>query len=503
MSTERSSSAVRNLRSLFENKAPEQSPDTRGRSPSHHLTESSPSRPASKVRASFVSVVPPTAAMASSAEEAGVGSGMAELKRESSAGLRRGSFSENDGELEGLLQLKKTVSEEAERRQRDPKVAESIPEHVAFSAATTPNVKASMNGEEEQHIEESPLADKVDKEPAHPDKPVTAAEEEPGTMKPADMSSEAVVSGGKALPPVAEDMRKGNEPKVQKSDEAPTTKALDSAVEETKKPATSKPTPVSIKAPAKAASSSVKSPAKATTPPKPAETSTKPTQLAKKASRSSLTAPTAASVARAAGQDKPSSKPAQPPMPKRDATKPIDLPSRLTAPTAASRARHEPASTTTSAPSNKQSTTSRPKPSTSSTRPTPRTSFARPESRSSHTSKKPPTSAPTEGSFLERMMRPTAASANKTHEKPEVKSPPRGGSKTAAVKAKVNGIGGKKHDSASEPGKESTHGEADGHSAMNGNGNCDAVGNETPIPASGERNGALRATPAFGEDTIR
>ncbi|KAK4555077.1 hypothetical protein LTR86_007843 [Recurvomyces mirabilis] len=505
MSTERSSSAVRNLRSLFENKGPEQSPDTRGRSPSHHLTESSPSRPASKVRASFVSVVPPTAAvMASGAEEAGVGSGMAELKRESSAGLRRGSFSENDGESENLLQLKKTVSQEAERRQRDPKVAESIPEHVAFSAATTPNVKANMNGngEEEQHIEESPLAHKVDKEPAHPDKPVTATEEEPGTMKPADMSSEAVVSGGEALPPVAEDLRKEKELNVQKVEKAPTTKASDSAVEETKKPVTSKPAPVSIKAPAKATSSSAKSPAKATTPPKPASTSTKPTQLAKKASRSSLTAPTAASVARAAGQDKPSSKPAQPPMPKRDATKPIDLSSRLTAPTAASRARHGPASTTTSAPSNKQSTSSKPKPSTSSARPTPRTSLARPESRSSHTSKKPTTSsAPAEGSFLERMMRPTAASANKTHDKPEVKSPPRGGSKTAAVKAKVNGLAGKKHDSASEP----AHNETGGDSAMNGNGNCDAVGNETPIPVSGESNGngALEATPAFGEDTIR
>jgi len=456
-----------------------------------------------------VSVVPPTA-MASSTEEAGVGSGMAELKRTSSAGLRRGSFSENDGESENLLQLKKTVSEEAERRQRDNKVSEPIPEHAAVSAAATPNLKASLNGngDEEQHIEESPLAHKQDQPPVNPDTPITAAEEEPGEMKPADMSSEAAVSGGRALPPVAEDLRKEEEPKAQKketADEVPAAKEMEAVVEETKKPATSKPTPVSTKAPAKPASSSVKSPAKATPSPKSASTSTKPTQLAKKASRSSLTAPTAASVARAAGQDKPNSKPAQPPMPKRDATKPIDLPSRLTAPTAASRARHEPASTTNSAPSNRQSTTSRPKPATSSTRPTPRTSLARPESRSSHTSKKPTTSAPAEGSFLERMMRPTAASASKTHEKTEVKSPPRGGSKTAAVKAKVNGLVGKKHESTSEPVKgevESTHnGEATGHSAMNGNG--DVAGNETPIPASGETNGALEATPAFGEDTIR
>ncbi|KAK5113650.1 hypothetical protein LTR62_003277 [Meristemomyces frigidus] len=502
MSTDRSSSAVRNLRSLFENKTPDNSSlDTRGRSPSH-LTEPSPSRGTSKVRASFVSVE--RERMATAGAEEGVGSGMADMKRSSSAGLRRGSFSENDGESEGLLQLKKTVSEEAERRLKDSKVSEAIPEDAAVSAHATPDVEASTNGDE-QHVEDSPLAPKreQDQPPANPDKPNTSAEEEPGQMKPADMTSEAAVSGGEALPPAVEDLRPESLSAEQQGEEAKATEDDVPAAKEVESAA--KPSPGSAKEAGKHTSSATKAPAKPAPAPKSTSSSTKPSQLAKKASRSSLSAPTAASVARAAGQDRTAStsstKSAHPPMPKRDATKPIDLPSRLTAPTAASRARHELISTSSSAQSTsnlKASTATRPK--TATAKPTPRTSLARPESRSSHTSKKPTTSAPADGSFLERMMRPTAASSSKVHDKTEVKSPPRG-SKTAALKSKLNEHAAKKQEPSNVNANANTRSahQQNGEHAPNG----DAGGNETPVGTNGETNSALEATPAFGQDTIR
>ena len=150
MSSEhRSSSAVRNLRSLFENKDPT-SPDTRGRSPNGIGSDKeNAERRASKVRASFVSVKP----------MAGVGQNGAELKRESSAGLRRGSFSEADG----MAELKKTVSEEHVRRERDSKVKEAVPEAAVESATGTP-VKLPVDGP--GSADNSPLAGKMDKKPA-------------------------------------------------------------------------------------------------------------------------------------------------------------------------------------------------------------------------------------------------------------------------------------------------------------------------------------------------
>lgn len=100
-------------------------------------------------------------------------------------------------------------------------------------------------------------------------------------------------------------------------------------------------------------------------------------------------------------------------------TRPVGLPSRLTAPTAASAAKHGEEQKLTRKPS----TTTRPPSKISAPKVTApgrpsRVSIARPESRTSTTS------APAaKGGFLERMMRPTTASASKTHEKPT--SPPR------------------------------------------------------------------------------
>ena len=136
-------------------------------------------------------------------------------------------------------------------------------------------------------------------------------------------------------------------------------------------------------------------------------------------------------------------------------TRPVRLPASATAPTAASAAKHD--SGPQVAPSRSPSRTSN-----SSTFKKPRTASSSNPSRPAHVrSSLPPGSKPTEksktktrtsmtstkapeGSFLERMMKPTQSSAQKTHEKVETKSPPR----KAAVRPKR-----KSEESATSNGK--------------------------------------------------
>lgn len=76
----------------------------------------------------------------------------------------------------------------------------------------------------------------------------------------------------------------------------------------------------------------------------------------------------------------------------------------------------------TAAPAIAKPTTTTIKPKTAAPRQTPRQSLARPESRSSQTQTSRRPAGPVDSSFLERMMRPTAASSSKTH-KVEAKAP--------------------------------------------------------------------------------
>lgn len=330
MSTERASSAVRNLRSLFENKASENSPDIRGRSPgllSRREDNKSPSSlppRTSRIRASFVAVEPRFNMAASEetpSKPAEVTENTAsELRRESSKGVRRASFSDNkDGVAAGAL--RETISTEQARRDEDSTVGETIPESAIESAAPTPMVE----------VDQQLSTPKTDKPAENPDKPVTGAEEEPAAMKPADPASEEAVSGGKALAAGAEDLRKPEDKKTTQTSPAVTRAAVNG-----------KPSGIKTKEVSKT-TSSIKSPAsQPKTPISPA--SPKPATQVKKTSRASLTAPTAASVARAAAAEKvaASSKQAAPKPKPREVTKPVE--SRLTAPTAASRAKYEPVS---------------------------------------------------------------------------------------------------------------------------------------------------------------
>ncbi|KAK0929601.1 hypothetical protein LTR29_017033 [Friedmanniomyces endolithicus] len=537
MSSERSSSAVRNLRSIFEVKGPDtSSPDTRGRSRSG-LTESNNenSRPTSKVRASFVPVeTTPSASAMASTEEGGLGHVMPGVKRESSAGLRRSSFSENGEDGEALLQLRKTVSQEAERRERDSKVPEAIPEHAATSAAVTPMMQPNTE-QSDDVMQESPLARKSDADPVTPGKPTIAA----GDSKESHAAERTMAAGSGGAAGEGKETE-GKASNGIKAHEVPASAELGSPMKKSKrveqpksKPTTNgKPTPISTRTAQKPPSSAMKSPAsqpktpssakaspppKTATPPKaslsaPAEKK----QPSKKASRSSLTAPTAASVARAAAPDRSvsnSSKQSPPSKAKaRQGTKPVDLPSRLTAPTAASRARHDaaPAPSNGSAVNGKPSTTTRPKPQPASTRPTPRSSMQRPDSRAAHPSKKP-AAAPADGSFLERMMRPTAASSSKTHDKVEAKSPPRTKPAATVAKPKMNGharkAGVEKAGKGSTEDAHPAHGSGAQGGEDGGAAGKDSMGGiETPVSqvnGKGSSEGALE-TPAFGGgETIR
>ncbi|EMC94646.1 hypothetical protein BAUCODRAFT_554759 [Baudoinia panamericana UAMH 10762] len=546
---DRSSSAVRSLRSIFETKSAEGSPDTRGRSITVFSDQQS-SRPTSSIRASFVPVEAP-AKMAD--EEGGEKKGLPEAKRESSAGLRRGSFSEsNDGG--SLLALKKTVSKEAERREKDSNVAEAIPEIAAESAAVTPLMPPQSKDKADETIEDSPLAQKVDRQPANPDKPTTAAEEEPVEMKPGIPTDEDAVSGGQALPPVAENLKPDamdediveTQPSAEGTshEETPAAKTTGNVTRTPKKEqkavtkggSIGKPKSVSTKAPSKAAPNSPRSPISHPKTPisAKAHTTTDRTvssseQPAKKSSRSSLTNPTAASVARAAASSDRSVSTSSKPSPQskssrpREGTKPVELPSRLTAPTASSRARHEAATVPLTTNGNRHASASSRNPmsaATRSSRPTPRSSLGapgpRPESRTSGAANKKPHA---DGSFLERMMRPTAASSNRTHEKVEVKSPPRLNRSASIAKPRMNGHVKKPSAAASKLkglGKSETatvpeKGVVEGQGAApitNGVSHKAEqslhADQQTPVAHTNGVDGEMETTSAFaGEDTIR
>ena len=484
MSSEnRSSSAVRNLRSLFENKnsLDSPSPDSRGRSPSGvgGSDKENGHRPRSKVRASFIPV-----------ELAG---GMATVDDKGSTGMRRGSFSEMDGDG-ALSDLKRTVSEQQKLR--------LVPEGAVESTVATP-LKLPGEGQLGHDL------------PAdNPDKPVTG-EQDAVDMKPADPSSEDAVSGGDALPPVPEDLRptKTNTKKI-----------------DTRKPTTNgKPASISTKGPPKASSSAVRSPAQQPKTPTSVKVSSSSTNAAspslkapvKKPSRSSLTAPTAASLARSgAGSDKPPStktSPTSKPKP-REVTKPVNLSSHLTAPTASSRAKHEPDSEPATSTS-RATVTSRPK-ATTTAKSAPRVSTGqRPASHeTSYTSRR--SVNPSESSFLDRMTKPTTASVNHRAEKAEAKSPPRS-SKPAAhtAKPKVNGAKPASKSATSAPAKYSAPvQEANEHHAEPNEHPVEAkpvlatksAAEEDAPKAASTPNGAqaepnLEATPAAlgGEETIR
>jgi hypothetical protein len=609
----RSSSAVRNLRSLFENKAAANDLDdhnSRGRSPNSRLSLSDPaSRPLSKVRASFVDVQYPTRtisnhsspAMSANNDSPPAASNnsppdmsgspvptlpaAAHSKRASAFEVRTESFSTAALSKDAVSALKQEVHEEQERRQSNPDLfAAALGDEAAVESTTnTPAVEpredqamgvidhaaAKLTAAElpppieeeeaETHSAEETADEKISADenepPANPDKPTTGAEEEKGALKPAMPINEDAVSGGQGLPPVAEDLRpqnKGAENAPRKTEQTQQATATPKSVSDVKstqkRPAMSprnshKPEPVSTGSPKKASEGSLKSPSALKSPAKERKSSSSssskatlsPTSAPKsgvvrKASRSSLVAPTAASAARERRES--TVKPSVPAV-KRETTKPANLPSHLTAPTAASRARQEAESSKPATARPSVAARAPPKQQISTNRPAARSSTAtRPESRSTQQSapRKPTTTAAPTESFLERMMRPTAASASKTHDKPaEPKGIPQRtkSSSSKPIASKTNGTAkpAAKSGSTSKPlhptkstEEKPVDAEKKVEEKLETNGKHEetempdipipATENGTSTPQQGTENGqpagaALESTPAFGEDQIR
>ncbi|KAJ4384231.1 hypothetical protein N0V86_001078 [Didymella sp. IMI 355093] len=559
------SSGVRNLRAMFEQNAAS-SPEPRGRSPGSSSAVDDTSRPTSKVRASFVSV---ENTMPHASDFAGVNKG---TPSNSTAANRRESFSVTEDTAGSVAELKKSISEEKEERRKSVAVIEPVPEHAVASresSAGPPPVRNAPEGdivnlgqimkgsefpetsvdtgagapqptevpnkeasapelpavEEESVKEQQATPAPVEETPAeNPDKATTGAQEEV-SLKPADPTDASAVSGGKALPSPAEELKPAEtEPAVQtpkptssstKANGTPATKGkLDPkkpAAISTNKASASRSTPVKSPLPKAAPKTPTTTRSSAAAPaPKPATPTSKPAAAAKptvkpaakepvkaaapksKTSHTSLRQSTATAPATTAAKAKtvttetkkpaatkpkdPTSPPAfKKPKPK-SPTRPVGLPSRLTAPTAASAAKlqGEEAAKVTRKPSTATRPASRPP----TTRP-PRSSVApsaatnkRPESRTSTVGAKP--------GFLERMSRPTAASASKVHEKPT--SPPR----KAPAKTSILQKGKKKVEEVATKAKEAVaaNGHADEPAETEAANGTDAHPEASEVPAT-------------------
>ncbi|RMZ72278.1 elongation factor G mitochondrial [Pyrenophora seminiperda CCB06] len=524
------SNGVRNLRAMFEN-SNSASPEPRGRSPVDAALSDSSDRPRSRVRASFVPVEPPpTSAPRDSSTDLGQTKG---TPSNTVHAHRRESFRVSQDKPDELAELKKAVSEEKEERRQSVAVPEAVPEQAVESressipappireeddAANMPNLGAIMKGsdfpESSARVDvqvPAPVIDQV-KPTETPSVPVESIPAAPTDLT--AVSAETSTPAPEASPTPSAETPKPAASKA-KTNGAPSTKK-----QEIKKPATIS-TAKSAKAPIAAAKSPMPK-AAPKTPPKP-KAATPAAQLrspvarpvsqtktaapkepvkapvtnapalkapattgpVKKTSRTSLRPAVASSAAAPTSSAAVKPKAAAPavenkkpkPAPK-SPTRPVGLPARLTAPTAASAAKHGEEQA-----AKKPTTTTRPPtkigaPKTSRPSVAPSVAPKRPESRASTASSAP------KGGFLERMMRPTAASSSKTHEKPHEKpqekatSPPR--KAPAASKPSTLQKGKKKVEEVASKVKDAvTNGHNDEHKAEDENKSEGEVVNES------------------------
>ena len=196
------------------------------------------------------------------------------------------------------------------------------------------------------------------------------------------------------------------------------------------------------------------------TPPKPALSQETKDDAPKDARKTVVERPSRPSVAPRAptAASKPVPKPGKKPGPTsppsftkprpRSPTRPVRLPGSATAPTAASAARLDAIPPPTAKSRDRvppSSTSLRPKPARTSLPAGSKPAEKAPKSRLSTASSKAP-----EGSFLDRMMRPTQSSSQKTHEKVEAKTPPK---KTSGVRPKRKSDASEKARSENAEGK--------------------------------------------------
>ncbi|OBT43092.1 hypothetical protein VE00_05514 [Pseudogymnoascus sp. WSF 3629] len=427
------SSGVRNLRAMFENKddSTTSPPQHRGRSPAPSIGNNSASpRPLSKVRTSFVAV--------ERNGQTGIQWGLRKETttvppEDSTMSHRRGSFAENEAtDPDVVIERKKSIQAEFKARKNSIDVSETIPEF----ALEMPSAAASKQGT--PTIEpKDPILPAAHTPTGNPDKPSTV-EERNVKLLPADVKSAAAVSGGKALKGasgVGEDLKGVTTGKLKTASSA---KPIDKATGSK----SSKPAPISTTKTSTLSKSS-KSPALPKTPisstsTKSSTRTTKPT-VEKPTTRpptttTTTTKPAAAPTTRTINPA--TKKPSLPsstgfikPRPK-SPTKPAKLPSSLTAPTSSSLskltddARRTSAGATRSpsrvSGSQKSEQLSGSRKAPSSSRPSlgpPPSAAAGLKKQASRQSLPKTVPLPADEGFLARMMRPTTASAGKTHDK--------------------------------------------------------------------------------------
>ncbi|OMP86882.1 hypothetical protein BK809_0000557 [Diplodia seriata] len=400
-----------------------------------------------------------------------------DAKKASEPGPKAEATNENARSfLEEAAKGLKRVEIAAEEKKSDPN-HKSSDASDATATTPTPATTAPPPAAEEPKKEDVALPAE-DPTMTQPDKK-TDVEDASAQMKPSDPKEESAVSGGEALPPPTESLKPLGVEKTAEEAPAPTPAAEEKAEEkvepqpEEKANVAPEPVAEAEKTPAPAEESEPaggKSPIPPGTPKSPIASPKSTTsktssakEPAKRTSRTSLKSATSSSAAKPRASSRPAAEKkgthATPPFTKprpKSPTRPAKLPSHLTAPTAASAAKREaekaeekkaaakPKTTTPRAPAVASKTTT----AAAHKNAAEKKAGSRPSLPAQSTAKRPEsrTSRPSVGarapddSFLARMMRPTAASASKTHEKKDdVKSPPR---RQTSVKAKqANGSG--------------------------------------------------------------
>lgn len=331
---------------MFENQD-QSSHDVRGRSPNGHLSSSANGdRPLSKVRSSFVAVEPSNntpVADQIDPEKSKIENEKRNSSRESTASFRRQSFSLDESQDSlAIANLKKTISHESERRASNPFITETIPEAaIEQTPVETPAVEAKdymaageiAKSKRDEVVDgagsklkdmtiaddDDALAEASDEDkpveaqqpqdlPAeHPDKPVSAAQEEPGQLKPSDPKETTTLSSAAtpatpakaATPAKPTKARRGTIDTESAQVPTPLRKHRPSVIAtESAKPANSS-TPAA--APPKTPTSAKKQPTPKASP-STQRSGPSPKAPLRKPSRSSLAASTASSMAKSKPQ---------------------------------------------------------------------------------------------------------------------------------------------------------------------------------------------------------
>ncbi|CAF9929979.1 hypothetical protein IMSHALPRED_008056 [Imshaugia aleurites] len=484
-----SPSGVASLRARFEQKDESTSPPSRGRSPAASLSVTGDaSRPVSKVRTSFVAV-----------ESSGQ---MGDCNASEELGNKGDEMNGNKAEestMDGVVEVSKTngieltpqksiKKEDNAPKQKTPKNSpkkkDSTPQQkseitngvpsadkpsstaendTAAMLSTNPKAVAAVSGEPALGGETSPLGSILKGSPFEQDgkKSEASNAQEIGAAAESTQSSEqqaqnTPMTNGKpkeappkkagvqsnnsiASRPSAIGKKLDNEPlssTAEKSEDKPQTSTLPAPVTP-KNATTPSKQPLSKKvSPKLAASKEPKKKSPEDTKKSTAEKPSRPFVAPKASAAASKPAPKLGKKAH------PSSPPAfTKPRPK-SPTRPVRLPGSATAPTAASAAKFDSGTAVTARPRDRVSsnpTSLRQQPARTSlptgSKPAEKAKD-KPKSRLSAVSSKT-----AEGSFLDRMMRPTQSSSQKTHEKVEARTPPK---KNTGVRPKRKSDGSEK-----------------------------------------------------------